>query len=222
MNRYAIIVAGGKGTRMNSEVPKQFLLIDGVPIIVWTIRAFLEADSKIRPIIVLPKSHLKDWFQIKEKFLKGYDIDHSIGGETRTASVMSGLSKAGKDGLVAIHDAVRPYVSIEVIMKSYDSAEKYGSGVACVPLKDSIRELKTASSSQARNRDKFVLVQTPQTFDLREIKDAYQKITNKSTHTDDASVYEQAGYTVRLVEGSYSNIKITTPDDLKEPNTRPR
>ncbi len=205
-------MAGGVGARMKSDVPKQFLLIDGVPILVHTIRKFLIYDKPINLILVLPKSHLQQWEVLKSQYFPDTNIQVTSGGETRSASVLSGLTLAEK-GLVAVHDAVRPFVSIDTIMSSYESAQKKGSGVAAVQLKDSIRELDGVSSI-ARDRSNYVLVQTPQTFKVDELKEAY-RIAGAGIFTDDASVYEAAGYEVHLVEGTYDNIKITTPEDLK-------
>ena len=214
MNHYAIIVAGGTGTRMNSKVPKQFLIVDDEPIIVKTLRKFREAIPHISIIVVLPADQLSRWKSLADQFPFINDIAIAEGGDTRTASVVSGLSRINGDGIVCIHDAVRPYVELSTISASIESAKKFGSGVAAVPLKDSIREIFSGKKSAARNRNNYVLVQTPQTFDVRKLKNAYSKI-EKQNFTDDASVYEYAGEEVYLVEGSYSNIKITTPDDLK-------
>ncbi|WP_425390261.1 2-C-methyl-D-erythritol 4-phosphate cytidylyltransferase [Ekhidna sp.] len=213
MKKYAIIVAGGVGTRMKSEVPKQFLLIDGEPILVRSIKKFLEYDHGIEVIIVLPEAHIKQWEALKFQYFPDREIHVTSGGITRSASVLSGLSIIKGEGLVAIHDAVRPFVSVDTISTSFDSAKSQGSGVAVVELKDSIRELEQ-NTSIARDRSNYVLVQTPQTFNVSELKDAYGK-AGSGIFTDDASVYEAAGYTVSLVEGSYDNIKITTPEDLK-------
>jgi 2-C-methyl-D-erythritol 4-phosphate cytidylyltransferase len=213
MQKYTIIVAGGKGLRMGGDTPKQFLPLQGKPVIVQTIQRFCEFDESIRVIIVLPAEHVNTWLAIKAEYFPDRDIQHTIGGEQRFDSVKAGLSLIKGDGLVAIHDAVRPFVSESTIADSYKSAHKFGSGVATVPLKDSIRELKKGVS-KTRNRANFRLVQTPQTFRAKEIKWAYDQATN-SQFTDDASVYEDAGYDVHLIEGSYSNIKITTPEDLK-------
>ncbi len=213
MKKYAIIVAGGIGTRMESEVPKQFLPVDGIPIIVHSIRKFLSYDKRIEIIVVLPETHLKQWEAIAFQYFPEQNISVTSGGLTRSASVMSGLALVTEDGLVAIHDAVRPYVSIDTIRSSFKSAEETGSGVAIVPMKDSIRELE-GDSSIARDRSNYVLVQTPQTFKSDQLKAAYKKV-GVGLFTDDASVFEAAGYTVSLVNGSYTNIKITTPEDLK-------
>jgi len=212
MQKFAIIVAGGKGTRMQSDIPKQYLKIEGLPIIVHTIRKFLDYDPSIHLIVVLPSDHMAEWDAIKSEFFKQVNIATTTGGNTRFESVRAGLDMIEEPGLVAIHDAVRPFVSSQTIQDAFASADGTGSGVAAVLLKDSIREV-TAEGSATRSREDFRIVQTPQTFRVSEIKDAFRKAT-KNTFTDDASVYEAAGYSVTLVEGSYENRKITTPDDL--------
>ncbi|MEO1253517.1 MAG: 2-C-methyl-D-erythritol 4-phosphate cytidylyltransferase [Bacteroidota bacterium] len=212
MKKSAIIVAGGTGTRMKSDVPKQFLLIDEVPILVHTIRKFLTYDGEIQLVVVLPESHLQQWQFVKSQYFPDVEIIATNGGETRSASVLSGLLFV-KEGLVAVHDAVRPFVSVDTIAKSFESAEEKGSGVAAVQLKDSIRELANESSI-ARDRANYVLVQTPQTFDSAKLQEAY-RIAGVGSFTDDASVYEAAGNKVHLIYGTYENIKITTPEDLR-------
>ena len=198
---------------MQSEVPKQFLLLDDRPIIVRTIQVFNAYDANLKIIVVLPKDHIDQWIDIKSNYLSDIDVDVAEGGSTRGESVQSGLAKIDGPGLVAVHDAVRPFVSIDVISQTYHSAERNGSGVAVVQLKDSIRELD-GESSLAKDRANYVLVQTPQTFDVERLKIAYAK-AGSDVFTDDASVYESAGYQVYLVDGDYANIKITTPEDLK-------
>jgi len=211
--KYVIVVAGGKGTRMGSEVPKQYLLIGGIPIIVHTIEKFYSYDRKMKVIVVLPHDHTAEWLEMKKVYFPDHDILHTVGGDTRFDSVAAGLRCISEDdSLVAIHDAVRPFVSLHTIAGSFLSAEGAGSGIAAVLLKDSIREI-THEGSKARRREDFRIVQTPQTFRTSEIKDAFNSVT-RNTFTDDASVYEAAGYAVTLVEGSYENKKITTPDDL--------
>lgn len=196
---------------MGSAVPKQFLLINDRPIIVETIRQFYAFDPTIHLIVVLPKDHMTQWQDIKKEYFPTNDIQATVGGATRSASVKNGLGLATGNGLVAIHDAVRPYVEVSTIKQSFDAARAWGSGVACVPLKDSIREIDNDSST-ARDRSKYVLVQTPQTFHLEQLKQAYQSV--QSDQTDDATVFEMAGHKVHLIDGTYSNIKITTPEDL--------
>ncbi len=206
-------MAGGIGTRMKSDVPKQFLEIDGIPIIVRSIQKFLDFDNSVSIVVVLPEQHVDEWNEIKSTYLSSTDINLTVGGKSRTESVMSGLAKIDETGLVAIHDAVRPFVSIKTIADSFASASKHQSGVATVALKDSIREID-ADTSTARDRSNYVLVQTPQTFDIAALKSAY-KISGDGSYTDDASVFEAAGNKVHLVDGTYDNIKITTPEDLK-------
>ncbi len=212
MKKNAIIVAGGSGSRMNSTTPKQFLLIDNVPILVHTIRKFFDYDSSINLVVVLPESHISDWERIRLAYFKHVEIHVVRGGSSRSASVQSGLQLVN-EGLVAVHDAVRPFVSLDTISDSFKSADKYGSGVATVQLKDSIRELD-GNTSLARERSHYVLVQTPQTFQVNSLKDSYALIGEQS-FTDDASVFEAAGNSIHLVNGTFDNIKITTPEDMK-------
>ena len=213
MKKWAIIVAGGKGLRMGSDIPKQFLKIAGKPIIALTIEKFLQMDQHIQVIVVTPQDHRELWDQIQSAHFPHESIVRVNGGKTRFESVRNGLDTIHEEGIVAIHDAVRPYVTAEIIMNCYDSAEKQGSGVAAVPLKDSIREI-AHHKNVSRSRADFRLVQTPQTFRLSEIKDAFAQAPH-TDFTDDASVYEAAGYDVKLIEGSYENSKITTPGDLR-------
>ena len=213
MKKYAIIVAGGSGTRMKSDVPKQFLKLRGIPIIIRTIRQFMLTDETISLLVVLPEKHLSFWEDLKAEYPFLSSINVTRGGASRTESVKSGLRLIPSEGVVAIHDAVRPFVSTEIIIRSYQSAMQTGSGIAAVSLKDSIRELMDNGSSVARNRDQFVLVQTPQTFRVDQIKESYENL--EGHFSDDATVFEKKYGCVSLVEGSYENIKITTPEDLK-------
>lgn len=212
MQKHVIIVAGGSGARMKQSTPKQFITILEKPVVVHTIEAFLLYDPQVHIVLVLPEAHMHTWMEVKKTYFPEYQIDIALGGKTRFQSVKSGLELVS-DGLVAIHDAVRPLVSTKVIGEAFVSAEKYGSGVVMVPLKDSIRELER-SSSVAKDRSKYLLVQTPQTFESHRIKDAFKQ-QESPQFTDDASVYEAAGNTVKVTEGDYRNIKITTPEDLK-------
>lgn len=215
MNRYAIIVAGGKGLRMGGPTPKQFLPFKGRPVIAWTLERFLTFDSTIQLIVVLPENHKETWQGIQKTYFPTAAIRIATGGAERFDSVKAGLALIqDPSGLVAVHDAVRPFVSEETLSQSFQSAATYGSGVASIPLKDSIREL-VSDGSKARDRSHFRLMQTPQTFRVGELQEAYRKATHNA-FTDDATVYEAAGYRVRLVEGSFENIKITTPEDLKK------
>ncbi len=211
MHKHAIIVAGGSGTRMQSELPKQFLLLGGKSILMHTIEAFHFDDIQIT--LVLPKDQIQIW---KDLCLK-HNFNHAIniveGGATRFQSVKNGLNSiADSTGLVAIHDGVRPFIHRSIISESFNQASIKGSAITSVPLKDSLREV-TSESNHAVDRSKFRLIQTPQTFQLAHIKKAFEK-PYQSTFTDDASVFENNGHSINLIEGDYRNIKITTPEDL--------
>ena len=212
-SNHVIIVAGGAGSRMNQVLPKQFTLIHEVPVLVHTIRAFLLYDPAIHVLLVLPESHLTTWRSIQEQYLPSIKVEMVIGGETRYQSVQNGLARV-HEGLVGVHDAVRPCVSQECITATFEAAQKYGSGIPCVPLKDSIREV-VASTSKTVDRQRFQIVQTPQTFQVPKLKKAFLA-PEQPFFTDDASVYEYVlGEAVHLVGGDYENIKITTPEDLR-------
>lgn len=211
MKKSVVIVAGGSGARMNLNMPKQFVEILGKPIVVYTIEAFLNYDPNIKVVLVLPKAHFPTWENIKSKYLPNKVITIAQGGASRFQSVKAGLEYV-EEGLVAIHDAVRLLVPPKVIDKSYKSAQKYGSGVAMVPLKDSIRKTD-GDLTRSEDRQDFLLVQTPQTFYVNEIKSAFS-VEEQANFTDDASVYEASSKKVRMVLGDYKNIKVTTPEDL--------
>lgn len=209
--RYAVIVAGGSGTRMQTDRPKQFLMLEGKPIMAHTINRFLSSNCEV--IVVLPADH---FLTFKEDVLHHCHSQEMIlaqGGETRFHSVKNGLDLVKKDSLVAIHDAVRPLVSLKDIELSFTEAEKHGCAVVSVPLKDSIRQVSKNGHNNAVNRSDFYLIQTPQTFRSELLLDSYTCAYN-SSFTDDASVFEQQGNKIHLVEGDYRNIKITTPEDL--------
>ncbi len=212
MNRYAIIVAAGNGSRMQSGLPKQFLLLQGKPVLYYSLLAFHTHHSATKLIVVLSKEEQTRW----QKLCLDYSIriPHRIvfGGATRTESVRNGLDVIDSEGLVAIHDGARPLVSHEIIENCFVSAQKFGSGIACVKPKDSIRQVN-GSNNQAIDRDSLRLIQTPQTFQISLIKKAFETCPNEIS-TDDASIAEKAGFKVFLTEGSYLNFKITTPEDL--------
>ncbi len=213
LNKYAIIVAGGKGLRMGTDLPKQFLELHGKPVLFHTISAFIDEDRHTSIILVLPESHFSYWHSISKDIEFSSTIKLVKGGDTRFQSVSNGLNSIKEDaGLVAIHDGVRPLIDGRIIRKSYNEAEKYGSAIVAVPSKDSLR-VKSGSTISAVNREDYYLVQTPQTFRLEEIKKAF-KVDEKPFFTDDASVYEYAGGSIHLIDGSYRNIKITTKEDL--------
>lgn len=212
MKNYAVIVAGGSGSRMKSDQPKQFLELNGRPILMHTLDVFDQSNLNITIVLVLPQDHIETWKALIARH--DFSVPHQItpGGQTRFISVANGLAQISGPGLVAIHDGARPLVSNEVIARTFDQARINGSGVAAVKVKDSIRQL-IDNKNQAVDRNQFYAVQTPQTFDIELIKRAFDKASSDQ-FTDDASVLEAAGKEIVLVEGSYSNIKITTPEDL--------
>ncbi|MDL5048820.1 2-C-methyl-D-erythritol 4-phosphate cytidylyltransferase [Oscillatoria amoena NRMC-F 0135] len=209
---YALIVAGGKGTRIKSKVPKQFLDVGGIPILMRTINAFVDYAPSIQIILVIPEDDFNLWKELCDLHKYRQPVILQKGGETRFQSVKSGLEKIEGDGLVAIHDGVRPLISKDIIAASFRLAAVHGSAVAAVRLKESIR-MTDQDTTKAMDRSRFRLIQTPQTFRVSLIKQAYQ-LKEDPALTDDASVAERAGRAISLFEGSYENIKITTAEDL--------
>lgn len=209
---YALIVAGGKGTRIKSKLPKQFLELNGLPILMHTIQAFFRYSENVTVVLVLPEDDFETWATLCKKYNFTKKLILQKGGDTRFQSVKNGLEKIEGDGLVAIHDGVRPLVSEDIIGASYRLAAVHQSAVAAVRLKESIR-MTDQDNTKAMDRSRFRLIQTPQTFQVSLIKKAYQ-IKDDPSLTDDASVAERAGHIISLFEGSYENIKITTPEDL--------
>jgi 2-C-methyl-D-erythritol 4-phosphate cytidylyltransferase len=212
LKEYALIVAGGKGTRIKSNVPKQFLEILGLPVLLHTINAFYQYSENIKVILVLPEDDIALWNSIISNFNFNKPVILTTGGESRFQSVKNGLKKIEGGGLVAIHDGVRPLVSADIIGASFRLAAVHGSAVAAVRLKESIR-ITDQDNTKAVDRSRYRLIQTPQTFNIELIKQAYELKEDPSL-TDDASVAERAGNTISLFEGSYENLKITTPEDL--------
>lgn len=207
-----IIVAGGKGKRMSIETPKQYLPLNGKPVLMHTILKFHSCVPEIFIVVVLPFDQIEEWNRIisEHRFI----IPHQIvpGGEERFHSVKNGLNKIDDDGLVAIHDGVRPLVSEKVIHESFSIAKKTGAAIPVIRPSESLRQI-VDSGSKPVNRDAFRLVQTPQTFQTSLIKKAYQQ-PYEPWFTDDASVFEADGYQVTLFEGNRENIKITWPEDI--------
>ena len=209
--RFAVIVAGGQGRRMNNEVPKQFIEISGKPILVYTLESFLRVKVDVL-ILVMAKDHFERWASIKEQWLPKNSIQIVDGGETRFHSVKNGLKWVEGPGIVAIHDAARPCVSAQLINAGYEAAAIHKSAVASVALKDSIRE-KSGGTTVSRDRSNYYLIQTPQTFDIDLLKKSYL-MANGARFTDDASVVASRGHEIHLIEGFHQNIKITTGEDL--------
>ncbi|MBT9393024.1 2-C-methyl-D-erythritol 4-phosphate cytidylyltransferase [Hymenobacter sp. NST-14] len=212
--RYAIIVAGGSGTRMGADRPKQFLELAGEPVLLHTLRRFAAPALGLRELVlVLPAEQRSTWQALCAQY--GITIPHTIvtGGATRWASVRAGLQQlaGAAPGVVAVHDGVRPLTPPSVIEATYEAARNHGAAVAAVVPKDSVRNL-SQQGSYALNRSRLRLVQTPQCFDLELLRRAYQ-LPELATFTDDASVVEDL-HPIFLVEGDYRNLKITTPEDL--------
>lgn len=215
MNKAAILVAGGKGLRMGGPVAKQYLPIAGKPVLMHTLSVFFKIDPQIQLILVLPETDFELWKSLCEA--NHFLIPHKLvaGGNTRFQSVRNGLNTLPfNSGLVAIHDGVRPFVKQEVIEKSFSEAEKSGSAIAVVELKDSIRKVSDDGKSIFQERQYFRLVQTPQTFQIEKIRKAFE-VTELPQFTDDATVYEYQGWEVSLIQGNLENIKITTPEDME-------
>ncbi|HPW90728.1 MAG TPA: 2-C-methyl-D-erythritol 4-phosphate cytidylyltransferase [Paludibacteraceae bacterium] len=212
MTRQAIIVAGGRGTRMNNEVPKQFLPLCGKPIVMHTLETFYKFDSRIEPILVLPADLINYWQKLCVE--QQFTIPHHIiaGGHERFFSVKNGLACTKPDALIAIHDGVRPFVSKETLERCFVEAELHGNATPAIPLVDSIREINK-HENHIVNRTNLRAIQTPQVFQSQIIKKAFEQPFSP-TFTDDASVVEAYGEKIHLVEGNIENIKITTPFDL--------
>lgn len=213
MNRTVLIVAGGKGLRMGSDLPKQFIPIGGEPVLMRTIEAFYAYDPDMQLIVVLPREQQDYWKQLCNEY--HFLIEHEIadGGETRFHSVKNGLALVTEPGLVGVHDGVRPFVSKEVIAQCYELAAIYKAVIPVVGVIETIRQVLN-EDSRTVNRDDYKLVQTPQIFDVELLKSAYAQ-EYRISFTDDASVVEAMGKVVHLTEGNRENIKITTPFDLK-------
>ena len=209
---WAIIVAGGSGSRMQADVPKQFMELCGKPVLMHSISVFSNACKDIRILVVLPALQMEYWQELCSRH--GFTMPHLIaeGGATRFHSVKNGLSLLPDEGLVAIHDGVRPLTSRQTITDCFREAASSGCAVPVMPLNDSVREV-SEQTSRMLDRSSLRLVQTPQVFDIALLKKAYEQ-EYTSAFTDDASVFEKAGYTIRLTAGNVENIKITTPNDL--------
>jgi 2-C-methyl-D-erythritol 4-phosphate cytidylyltransferase len=213
LKSFVIIVAGGSGSRMMSALPKQFLVLNGKPVLMHTIEAFYRSVTKPQIILILPENFLQYWQRVCEEY--NFQILHRVlnGGETRFQSVKNGLDSIGDDdSLIAVHDAVRPLISTQIIDMSYAYAATHGNAVVAVQSRDSVRQLQSDLSTPLL-RDEIYLVQTPQIFQSNQIKKAYIRPYDP-LFTDDASVVEKAGFKIHLVEGSHQNIKITFPEDI--------
>ncbi|KJF44409.1 2-C-methyl-D-erythritol 4-phosphate cytidylyltransferase [Draconibacterium sediminis] len=212
LKKFALIVAGGSGNRMGASVPKQFLEIEGKPVLMYTFEAFLRFDPNIEFVLVLPETQLEHWKKLCKEHAFATSYKLAFGGENRFQSVKNGLAQIVDDGIVFIHDGVRPLVTKETIEHCFSEAKKSGNALPVVPPAESIR-YSDEHGNKSVDRSKYFLVQTPQTFDVQTIKEAYQKAQHEN-FTDDASVLENAGHKIHLVNGNRENIKITWPQDL--------
>lgn len=217
---YVIIVAGGKGLRMGSDTPKQFLPIGGKPVLMRTLERFREYSADLQIILVLPEAQQDYWHQLCEEY--HFDVKYTLanGGQTRFHSVQNGLAKVPDDaeGVVGVHDGVRPFPAIEVIRNCYETAREKRAVIPVIPVVETVRHLTKCQTlcevkSVTVPRDEYRLVQTPQTFDIQLLKAANRQPYNDG-FTDDASVVESYGHDITLVEGNRENIKITTPYDI--------
>ncbi len=207
-----IIVAGGKGQRMGADIPKQFLLLKGKPILMYTIERFYSLDSSMEIVVVLPESEQDYWRQLCQEYK--FSVQHKItsGGKTRFHSVQNGLRAIVNSEIVGVHDGVRPFVSEQTLKNCYNTAKEKGTAIPVMPVIESIRKID-GEVSESCDRSKYRLVQTPQVFEIDLLRRSYN-VDYLDTFTDDASVVEAEGYLVSLVEGNIENIKITSPMDL--------
>ena len=211
---YIIIVAGGKGLRMGSDIPKQFLPIGGKPVLMRTLERFREYSPTLQIILVLPQAQQDYWHQLCKDYDFKVEYVLADGGETRFHSVQNGLAKIPDDaeGVVGVHDGVRPFPSIDVIRNCYETARTAKAVIPVIPVVETVRHLQ-GNTSETVPRNDYRLVQTPQTFDIQLLKAANRQSYNDG-FTDDASVVESFGHQITLVEGNRENIKITTPYDI--------
>ena len=213
MRKYAIIVAGGKGERMNMSVPKQFAELCGKPVLMHSLEAFHLFDASVKLIVVLPSLQLDVWKSLCHRY--DFDIPHAVitGGASRFESVKNGMDVIKEVSIVAVHDGVRPVVSINLIERLFASAEKNGNAVPVVPVRDSLRRIE-GESNMAVDRSTLYCVQTPQCFHSSQLRSMYE-LPFDGKYTDDASLADACGFKVHTEEGDPVNIKITVATDLQ-------
>ena len=212
MDLYVVIVAGGSGKRMGAEIPKQFLELAGRPVLMHTIERFKTFNEAIEIITVLPENQLRFWIDLQKKH--SFPVLHTLvkGGSNRFFSVRNGLKFVNAPGIVAIHDGVRPFVSIDTIKRCFETAEKLGNAIPTISPNESLRILNNQGSIPV-NRFHVKQIQTPQVFSAELIKNAYLQDYSPE-FTDDSTVLEKSGEKINLIEGNRENIKITNPEDL--------
>ena len=214
MSEYVIIVAGGKGLRMGGEIPKQFIAVNGLPVLMRTMLRFREYSDSLQIILVLPRDHQEYWLSLCRQYQFGLSYQLADGGPTRFHSVQNGLALIPDtaQGVVGVHDGVRPFVSVEVIRRCYDIARTAQAVIPLIPVVETLRHVE-GPQSHTVPRSEYCLVQTPQVFDIQLLKAANRQ-PYSDAFTDDASVVEAYGHAITLVEGNRENIKLTTPLDL--------
>ncbi|MFT3981677.1 MAG: 2-C-methyl-D-erythritol 4-phosphate cytidylyltransferase [Ferruginibacter sp.] len=212
MKKYAIIVAGGNGTRMNSNIPKQFMMLKDKPVLYYTIDAFLQSYADMNIILVLPEEFIGTGQEIIDAYFNYERIRITVGGRTRFHSVQNGLKLVEEEGIVLVHDAVRCMLDVSLIHRCYEAAYDFGAVVPAIASKDSVRII-TEEGNESVERKNVRLVQTPQAFLSTILIPAYT-IDYKDRFTDEATVVEAFGMKVKLIEGDENNIKITTPADM--------
>ncbi len=212
MKKYVLIIAGGVGQRMNMDIPKQFIPINGKPVLMHTIARFYEYDKTMDIIVIIPRAHVSLWKDLCVEF--NFKIKHQIvnGGKERFYSVKNGLKVVDENSLVLIHDGVRPLVSFDAINRVVETSEEKGNAIPYIEMNQSVRKVD-ARGNRAIDRSQLKLIQTPQGFHSSIIKEAYAKRYRKS-FTDDASVLEALKHEINLVKGNHNNIKITSSTDL--------
>jgi 2-C-methyl-D-erythritol 4-phosphate cytidylyltransferase len=198
---------------MGGDIPKQFMPLNGIPLLCYSVRAFANAFRNISIILVVPEQQMDSARTIIKSYMGTVDVTTVAGGETRFHSVKNGLALVKNDGVVFVHDGVRPLVTEDLIQRCYDQAIVKGNAVPAVPVADSMRMIDAEGNSQAINRDNLRIIQTPQTFMTNVILPAFAAPYNAS-FTDEATVVESSGVRINLVEGDRNNLKITTPEDL--------
>jgi len=213
MKKTVIIVAGGKGSRMKSEIPKQFLIINGLPILIHTINVFYNYNKQIEIILVLPENQINEWKKLCNKYL--FKVKHNIivGGKTRFHSVQNALKLINNDVLVAVHDGVRPLVCKNTIERCFKMAAEKGNAIPVIPIDESIRKIKNDINFPV-NRNEFVKIQTPEVFISNILIEAFKQPYSED-FTACNNVVENTGYTIHLVDGNPENIKITNRYDFK-------
>lgn len=212
IKKYAVIVAGGKGTRMGAAVPKQFLPLLGKPLLCYPIEAFAQAMSGINLILVLPEDQLRSAQIVLRSYLGGVDVTIVAGGETRYHSVQNGLKVIKDDGIVFVHDGARPLVSTELILRCYVQAMEKGSAIPTIAVTESLRVVDD-NNSRPVDREHIRIIQTPQTFHSSILLPAFEQ-EYQTSFTDEATVLEAFGTKVHLIDGARDNIKVTTPEDM--------